>query len=169
MAALKTYTYGLSEIGFGEIAQDGGIASTFTPLGYTKEDSCTLTTEDPELTEHYAEEVSDPVVTISKKGKTEFNFSLINPDVTALQTLFGGTADTTTNTWTAPAGRIVVEKSVRITPDAGFNSEICRAKLAPRVNAEFSKKGILVIDVTGSVLTPTKAGEPPMKWTLIQS
>ena len=48
MAAKKTYTIGLSKIEVGAIAEDGGMGETLDVLGYTYQDTCTMTQEDPE-------------------------------------------------------------------------------------------------------------------------
>ena len=49
MAAKKTYTIGLSKIEVGAIAEDGGMGETLDVLGYTYQDTCTMTQEDPEV------------------------------------------------------------------------------------------------------------------------
>ena len=43
MAAKKTYTIGLSKIEVGAIAEDGGMGETLDVLGYTYQDTCTMT------------------------------------------------------------------------------------------------------------------------------
>ena len=64
------YTLGLSKIEVGATAEDGGMGESLAQLGYTYKDTCKMTQEDPETTDHYAEEVDDPVVSISRGGKT---------------------------------------------------------------------------------------------------
>ena len=44
--AKKTYTIGLSKIEVGAIAEDGGMGDTLAVLGYTYQDTCTMTQED---------------------------------------------------------------------------------------------------------------------------
>ena len=90
MAAKKTYTIGLSKIEVGAIAEDGGMGETLDVLGYTYQDTCTMTQEDPETTDHYAEEVDDPVISISQGGKTNSNFSIMNPSAELKAALSGG-------------------------------------------------------------------------------
>ena len=126
-----------------------------------------MTQEDPETTDHYAEEVDDPVVSISRGGKTNFAFSIMNPSVTVLADLLGGTADESNGKWEAPDKIPVVEKSVRITPEQGLKFEIPRMKLVSKINGDFSKKGILLIEVAGTVMQPTKAGVKKMTATLL--
>lgn len=158
MAEKKTYTYGLSKIEVGDIAADGGMGTTLEQLGYTNEDSCTMTTEDPSDTEFNAEELDDPVLVVTKAGKTTFAFSLMNPSAEVMVKLMGGTAETD-GSWKAPAKMPVIEKSVRITPTQGFTIEVPRMKLVAKINGTFSKTGMFLIDVSGTVMTPTKEGE----------
>lgn len=171
MTAKETYTIGLSKIEVGAIAADGGMGGTLGVLGYTYQDTCTMTQEDPETTDHYAEEVDDPVISISRGGKTNFNFSIMNPSVTVLADLLGGVGTTgegsTPDKWEAPDKIPVVEKSVRITPEQGLKFEIPRMKLVSKINATFSKSGILLIEVAGTVLQPTKTGTKKITATLM--
>ena len=171
MEAKKTYTIGLSKIEVGAIAGDGGMGKTLDVLGYTYQDTCTMTQEDPETTDHYAEEVDDPVISISRGGKTNFNFSIMNPSVTVLADLLGGVGTpgtgSTPDKWEAPDKIPVVEKSVRITPEQGLKFEIPRMKLVSKINATFSKSGILLIEVAGTVLQPTKTGTKKITATLM--
>ncbi len=169
--AKKTYTIGLSKIEVGDIAQSGGMGENLEVLGYTYQDTCQMTQEDPETTDHYAEEVDDPVVSISRGGKTNFNFSIMNPSVTVLADLLGGkgtpgTGDTP-DKWEAPDKIPTVEKSVRIIPEQGLKFDIPRMKLVSKINAEFSKKGILLIEVAGTVMQPTDAAAKKMTATLV--
>ncbi|MDR2009956.1 MAG: hypothetical protein LBQ22_05695 [Bacteroidales bacterium] len=157
---MNVYTLGLSKIEVGDIASDGDMGTTLATLGYTYQDTCTMTQDDPETTEHYAEEVDDPVVVLSRAGKTNFNFSVMDADLTTLAALLGGTVTGTGDTakWNAPDKLPVIEKSVRITPEQGLMFEVPRMKLTSKINATFSKSGIMLIDVVGTVLQPTKTG-----------
>ncbi len=157
---MSLVTLGLSKIEVGDIGTDGAMGTTLSTLGYTYQDTCKMTQDDPETTEHYAEEADDPIVSISRGGKTNFAFSIMDADLTVLKTLLGGTTTGTgaTEKWEAPDKLPVIEKSVRITPEQGLKFEIPRMKLVSKINAEFSKKGIMLIEVTGTVLQPTKSG-----------
>ncbi len=165
--AKKVYTLGLSKIEVGAIGTDGAMGTSLAALGYTYQDTCKMTQDDPETTDLYAEEVDDPVVSISRGGKTNFAFSLMNPSVTSLADLLGGTADEAAGTWTAPDTIPTVEKSVRITPEQGLKFEIPRLRMVSKINAEFSKKGILLIEISGTVMKPEKEGLAKMTATLL--
>lgn len=167
VTAKKVYTLGLSKIEVGNIATDGSMGTALEQLGYTYQDTCKMTQEDAEETEHYAEEFDDPVVSTARGGKTTFAYSIMNPSVTVMAKLLGGTADEETNTWEAPSKLPTVEQSVRITPEQGLKFEVPRMKLLSKINADFSKSGILLIEVAGTVLQPEASGVGKMKATLI--
>ncbi|KAA6303128.1 MAG: hypothetical protein EZS26_000731 [Candidatus Ordinivivax streblomastigis] len=154
------YTIGLASIEIGAIASDGGMGQSLAQLGLTYQDTCKMTTEDPETTDFYAEEVDDPVFSMSRSGKTTFAFSIMNPELTTLQATMGGTITGAGETakWSPPDTMPIIEQSVRITPQQGLKYEIPRMKIVAKINAEFSKKALLLIEVVGTVLQPTKAG-----------
>jgi hypothetical protein len=154
------YTIGLSSITVGDIAADGGMGTTLAALGLTYQDTCKLQQGDPETEDFYAEEVDDPVFSVSRAGKTTFTFSIMNPELTTLQSMLGGTVTGTGDSakWSAPDTIPAIEKSVKITPQQGLAFEVPRMKIVAKINGEFSKKGLLLIEVTGTVLQPTKTG-----------
>ena len=94
-----------------------------------------------------------------------------NSDVSVMEELLGGTGtpgtDPVADTWEAPAKIPVVEKSVAITPEQGLKFEIPRLRMTTKINAEFSKSGILLLEVAGTVMTPLKSGIAKMKATTI--
>jgi hypothetical protein len=157
------YTIGLSSIKVGDIASDGGMGTTLAVLGQTFQDTCKFGQGDPEEMEFYSEESDDPVFVASKAGKTTFSFSIMNPELETLKATLGGTitaADAeaeTPATWEPPDTMPIIEQSVRITPKQGIAFDIPRMKISAKINGEFSKKGLLLIEVTGTALKPTKA------------
>ena len=151
-------TLGLSKI-LGKVGEPN--AGDFTETGYTAfgltyEDTCNMSQEDPETTEFYAEEEDDPVEIAEKAGKTLFNFSIMNPDLTTLTRLFGGTV--ASNIYAYPDTVATVEESVIIVPRKGLKFQVPRMKLVSKINGEFSKKGLLLIEVQGTVMKPATAG-----------
>jgi hypothetical protein len=156
------YTIGLSSIEVGDVATDGGMGTTLAALGETYQNTCKFQQEDPETTDFYAEEYDDPVFSVSKAGKTTFTFSIMNPELATLKSVLGGTIvpenGGTPETWNAPSNMPIIEKSVRITPQQGIAFDIPRMKIVAKINGEISKKGLLLIEVTGTALIPEKAG-----------
>ena len=128
----------------------------YSNFGLTYEDTCKMSQDDPETTEFYAEEEDDPVESIEKQGKITFAFSIMNPDLTTLTRLFGGTV--ASNIYAYPDTVATVEESVIIKPKKGLKFQVPRMKLVSKINGEFSKKGLLLIEVTGTVMKPNTTG-----------
>ena len=154
---------GVSQILFGAIAADGGMGTNLAPVGYTNQDSCTVTMDDPDVTEFYAEEVDMPVVTKSKKGKVTIALSVMNPSIETLAMFLGGTADTTNLEWNNGTTYENIELSCRIIPDQGFIFDIPRLKIDAKINGSLNNSSILTLDITGTVLQPEKEGVPNLK------
>lgn len=142
-------TFGLSRI---EVKKTSETESSYKTLGMTYQDSCSLIQNDPEVTDHYAEESDVPVVSISKAGKIVLSFSIMDADVDTLVELMGGTKDTESGTWNAPDVDPAMELSVRVTPKSGLQIEIPRASVVAKLNGSFSRSGIFLITVTATVL-----------------
>lgn len=151
-------TLGLSQIlgkkgepSAGDFAETG-----YNVFGLTYEDTCKMSQDDPETTEFYAEEEDDPVEITEKQGKITFAFSIMNPDITTLTRLFGGTV--ASDVYAYPDTVNTVEESVIIKPRKGLMFQVPRMKLVSKINGEFSKKGLLLIEVAGTVLKPQTTG-----------
>ena len=156
MASLVTL--GLSKIlgKQGEPTKLDFVETDYKVFGLTYEDTCKMSQEDPETTEFYAEEEDDPVETVEKQGKITFTFSIMNPDLDTLKRLFGG--EVASDVWSYPDVVSSVEESVIIIPRKGLKFQVPRMKLTSKINGEFSKKGLLLIEVTGTVMKPKMTG-----------
>jgi len=163
---MAKYTIGVSSITVGAIAGDGGPGTTLAALGLTMEDSCKLTQDDPTTTEFFAEEQDAAVFTKSKGGAIKLTFQVMDPDTDTLVALFGGSAPGTTpnKTWNMPATIPTIEKTVKVTPSEGMTVMIPRGSIVAKLNGDFSKKALFVIDVTVTALTPTKSGVGPIQF-----
>lgn len=161
----KHYTLGLSKIEVGAIAEDGGMGTDLAQLGYTSEETCNLTTDDPEITEFYAEEVDDPVMSMAKAGKMTLAFSIMDPSMDVLAKLMGGTASTGAegDVWEAPNSAPTVELSIRITSRQGMCFDIPRASFVAKFNGEMRKSSLMLLEVTATILVPKKANTSKLK------
>lgn len=155
---MSTITLGLSAIlgKTGEPAKGDFNETDYTRYGLTYQDTAKMSQEDGEETEFYAEEEDDPIETIEKAGKTTFTFSVMNPDLTTLKRLFGG--EIATNIWAYPDVAATVEESLIILPRKGLKFQVPRAKIKAKFNGEFSKKGLLLLEVTATVMKPNTSG-----------
>lgn len=142
-------TFGLSKI---EVKKTSALDAEYKTLGMTYQDSCTLTQNDPEVTDHYAEESEVPVVSVSKSGKVMLSFSIMDADADTLTELMGGTKDAETGAWNAPDTAPIVELSIRVTPKSGLQIEIPRASVHAKMSGGFSRSGMFIVTVTATVL-----------------
>ncbi len=155
---MSTITLGLSKIlgKTGEPTKCDFQENGYTAYGLTYQDTAKMTMEDGEETEFYSEENDDPEEIITKAGKTIFNFSVMNPDLTTLKRLFGG--EITADIYAYPDATADIEESLIIIPRKGLKFQVPRAKIKAKFNGEFSKKGLLLLEVTATVTKPTTAG-----------
>jgi hypothetical protein len=79
--------------------------------------------------------------------------------------LFGGAATGTSpaKTWNMPATTPTIEQTVKITPADGMTLIIPRGQVTAKLNGQFSRQNLFVIDVTVTALAPTKSGVGPIQ------
>lgn len=173
-------TLGLSAI-LGSTTELASAANAFKTDGYTRfgltyQDTANMNQEDGESTEFFAEEEDEAIDEIEKAGKTTFNFSIMDPDLATLKRLFGG--EIATDVWAYPDAKAAIEESLQIWPKKGLCFHVSRARIKAKINGEFSKKGLLLIECTATVMKPNTAGvkkvyvkklEPAAIQTLIDS
>jgi hypothetical protein len=154
-------TRGLVSIELSDLAVDGGVGTSFATLGKTTRDSVSVTTDDPDIQEILSEEDDDPVEIIKSSGTTTINFTILDPDTTTLLSVFGGEMDSTT--WKAPAQAVDLEKSIKMTPQKGLIYTFTRCNVVAKLNLSFGRNAASGIDISATMLTPTKSGEPPLR------
>lgn len=156
----EKYLTGLSKIEIGSIAVDGDVSANFESVGQIYKETAKIEQAEGEAIEHEVEDVEDPVILIPSKGRTTFEFAIINFDPDNLVKILGGTATGTApnKKWEAPDSASILEKSVKITPKSGSPIVIPRASLRSRITYTLSKSGIAQVIVSGTVLQPTKEG-----------
>ncbi len=90
----------------------------------------------------------------------------MNPDTATLQTLYAGTAATVSSvkTWNMPANIPTLEQTIKVTPLEGMGFVIPRGQVEAKLNGDFARQSIFVIDVTVTCLTPTKTGVGPIQF-----
>lgn len=145
-------TMGLQKIEIGTPV-NGGVAQFWKTLGYTNEDSCELSTDDPESTDVNAEEADDPIYTIKKGGSMNLTFEVLNPDFEALVLLCGGKVEN--GKWIAPLAVPTVEMSIKLTPNIGYVYTFGRCSVAAKVDGKFAKSEPLKVTVNATILVPT--------------
>jgi len=162
-------TTGLAAFEVGEIAVDGGIATTWASLGLIAEGTASFNQADGTKTQFYAEQVDLAVFETTKPGDATFNFSLGFADLTQIQKVMGGTITGTGDSlkWAAPAQIPVILTSIRIVPTNGWVLNICKCSISAKISGGFSKTDNMKIECIGTILNPDKAGEPAYSFTTL--
>ena len=70
------------------------------------------------------------------------------------------TGAATANTWIPPATQVSKELSVQITDSVGNVFKATRVQILPTLALDFKRSDVGKISVSGTILTPSKAGEP---------
>lgn len=170
--AKHIYTLGLSKIQTGAVGcEDSALASD----GYTYQDTAQMVTNDPTVTDFFAEEVDDPVVSIERAGTIQFNWSIMDPTPDILVKYIGGKASKSSDTlpendqWEPPTTAQVIEKRVVLTPQQGLKFDIARLRIRAKLNGNFSKSALLLLEVQGTVQIPETDGTPKLKASIISA
>ncbi|OQB81386.1 MAG: hypothetical protein BWX87_00651 [Bacteroidetes bacterium ADurb.Bin123] len=156
---------GLTSIKIGDIAEDGGMGQTLSPLGVTFQDTAELVRDDPEITEIYSEENDEPEEVVEVKGAARVRWKIMNIDPSEVVKVLGGSVSN--GVYFSPVAKDPIEKSVEIITKTGLKIEIPRVKIYAKENFQFRKKGVLLIDIEARILTPTKAQTSPINWEQI--
>lgn len=152
---------GLTSIEAGDLAADKGRATVWSTLGYTAQDSCSLDQDDPTTTEIYAEEVDDPIYQSKKGGNRKVNFDILNPELTTLKKLCGGSINSD-GEYEAQGSLPDIEQSLKLTLTTGQVIIYPRVSIAAKFSGTIGKSDALKLSVTGTILQPLKSGEPAM-------
>lgn len=163
----KQRVYGLASIVIGDIAGDGGIGLTLTEIfGDTVPGSAVLENTEGTYEPVNIEEDSAPIDNITtQEGTWTLRFSTYNASADALIAIFGGTKTgvAPNEIWSAPDNEPIVEKSVIATTKGGVEFQVARMKLVGNASFAFDKTRYGQVNVIGTILKPTKAGEAKLK------
>jgi hypothetical protein len=151
-------TLGLSEIQVGVASSSGVMPGSLTKIGKAYKDSCKLNQGASDVTEHFEEGKPAPVVRKKSKKMPVLTFSLMDPDVDLLCSLVGGELTETTK-WGFDGTEIVQNKAIKVISEQGLIVDIPNGDVEAVINAEYSEKGIFLVDVTITPMAVT-AGKP---------
>lgn len=164
----SVYGNGLMGVYLGTIAGDGGPATTWVELGDTFADSMNLTSAEGTKIEFFTEEKTNAFISKTQAGSKTLTWTCVNISAQNLQKLFGGTV-TGAGTigdpyiYRAPvAGVQAIERSIKVVNGDGVEFIFVRASVFPTFNIAFSKSQASQINITATILAPTKANQEDM-------
>ena len=154
-------TLGLCEIKVGEPILEAtslktGVAG-LTKIGKTYKDTCKLAQEKSEVTEHFEEGHAAPEVRKKAKKLPVLTFSIMDPDPEFLSKYVGGTL-VEVDGWGMDGTEVVTNKCVHVVAEQGMDIVIPNADIEATVNADFSAKGLCLVEfeVTPCAVTSGK-------------
>ena len=151
-------TLGLAQIMVGVAAPDGVMPVGLTKIGKTYEDTCKMAQPTSAVTEHYEEGRAAPEVRNKKKRMPALTFSLMDPDPVLLAAYVGG--EVAVDKWGFNGDELVANRAVQAQTEQGLWIDIPNADIEATINADFSIKGLFMVDFTITPLaveTPGKA------------
>jgi hypothetical protein len=139
-------TLGLSQVEVGIASTVGTMPGSLAKIGKTYKDTCKLAQATAEVTEHFEEGKSAPEVRKKQKKVPVLSFSIMDPDAQMLADYVGGT--NTAGIWGFNGDEVVANKAVRVKTQQGHYIDIPNADIEAVINADFSAKGIFLVDFT---------------------
>lgn len=150
-------TLGLSQIMVGVAVADGVLpaAGSLTKIGATYQDTCKMTQAASDVTEHYEEGIAAPKVRNKKKKIPALTFSIMDPDPELLAAYIGGAVvaaavgpPATPATWGFNGDETVLPMYIQVQAEQGLWIDIPNGDIDAVVNADFSAKGLFMVDFT---------------------
>ena len=139
-------TIGLAVIEVGAAAPTGTMPTTLTKIGKTYRDTCKITQDAAEVTEHFEEGKAAPEYRKKTRKIPKLTFSLMDADPQMLADYVGG--EVVSGKWVYDGNEIVENKSIRVKSEQGLDFEIPNADIEAVINSDMSAKGIFLVDFT---------------------
>lgn len=151
------FTIGLSEIRVGVASQDGVMPTEMSKIGMTYKDTCKMAQESPEATEHFEEGKAAPAVRKKQLKIPKLTFSIMNAGVPELIKYVGGSNVGTEDKpiWGFDGDEVVANCAIQVVTTQGLIFNIPNGDIEAVINADFSAKGIALVDFTVTPMAVT--------------
>lgn len=154
-------TLGLSQIMVGTAAPNGTMpTAALTKIGKTYKDTCKMAQDASDVTEHFEEGRSAPEVRKKAKKIPALTFSIMDPDEAFLAKYVGGSSDSAKG-WGFDGTEVVANVALKVETEQGLDISIPNADVEAVINADFSAKGIFLVDFT---VTPCAVSSGKAIW-----
>ena len=165
------HSMGLTKVEMGDVAGDGGMGTALAEVGNTLSGTFQFLTAEGTKTDINIEESDAPAISSTKAGVATIKWSCIDVSADTLVKLFGGTkvaadpGNSIPEQWKAPAAIVAKEQSFKVTSPTGQILAVVRASVFPLFNWSFTKDKPAQVDITATILAPTKAATEPFTIT----
>lgn len=145
------FTYGLSQITYNGVK-----------AGMTYKDTCKMTQDAAEVTQHYEEGKSFAAIQNKEKKSPKVEFSIMNPDTKFLADHMGGTYNNTDKSWSFDGSEVVEPGEWEIITKKGMDFKIPKGDAEVTIDFDISEKGLLLVKFVITPLIPDDPLEKPI-------
>lgn len=137
--------FGTKEVLWAPVEADESMPddAVFEELCKTYRDSVEILDADPDITEEYSDQITEPIGVFVIPGKTDGKFSGYEYDTATLLKLMGGTV--VDSEWTE-GDNVGLEIAIRYITDSGHRITYPKVKFFAKKNLKLKKKEIALID-----------------------
>lgn len=148
-------TLGLSVIKVGTASATGEMpnSSQMTKIGKTYRDTCKISQEQSEVTEHFEEGKAAPEYRKKTRKIPKLSFSIMDAGAEMLAKYIGGTESS--GEWSFDGNETVQNYAIRVEPVQGLAFDIPNGDIEATIDADMSSKGILLLNVTVTPMAVT--------------
>ncbi|KAA6300914.1 MAG: hypothetical protein EZS26_002940 [Candidatus Ordinivivax streblomastigis] len=139
-------TIGLAQIKVGEAEPGGTMPETLAKIGKTYKDTCKISQDASDVTEHFEEGKAAPEIRKKTKKIPKLTFSLMNADPQMLADYVGGVV--TSGKWGYDGDELVANRAILVETEQGLDFEIPNGDVEAVINSDMSAKGIFLVDFT---------------------
>lgn len=140
-------TLGLCEIKVGAANEAGTMPAELSKIGKTYKDTCKITQDTADVTEHFEEGKAAPEVRKKTHKMPKLVFSIMDANVDDLVSYIGG-EKVNTGAWGYDGDEVVANKAIKVVTEQGLDFDIPNGDIEAVINADMSAKGIFLVDFT---------------------
>ena len=159
MATQRTgmITLGLCEIKVGTAAPSGTMPSEMNKIGKTYKDTCKISQDAADVTEHFEEGMAAPAVRKKTRKIPKLTFSIMDANVQDLIDYVGGenVGEAESPKWGYDGNEVVANRAIQVVTEQGLDFEIPNGDIEAVINADMSSQGIFLVEFTVTPMAVT--------------
>lgn len=138
--------HGCGTLQFGESTGIDAMPAEMTDAFRTYRDSVSFIEEDSDIQSEYSDQSDDSIIDLETAGAKSIKLSTFDWSNETLQMLKGGTV--VNGQWVEPKVKPLIIKAFRLPTADGTPFEWPKVQVFAKFNAEFKKKGVMLLEVT---------------------
>ena len=159
----KEYDFGVVSIKRGGIDSVTGLPTALTDVGEIYRDTADMIPGDVDITDHFSELSSQPVIRTKRKGLTVLQFTLMDTSADVLAAYLGGTVTAVADepdVWNEPDETPTIEASFEITTESGKVITIHRGDVTGKYIITPKRDSMNLLEVMVAIMKPLVENVP---------